>query len=377
MNISPQQKSYLTASIVAVVAFVWIMTGDFFIFSQDATAQDVQEKPIEQKAVKPVAVQVLLSRAQDFKRQKTVTGVTHPSQSVTLKSEIDGRIIGLSQNEGDFVEKGTPLIRIATEDRAARLAEAEQSVKERRIDLKSAKSLVKKKLGSQSSLIQARAALERAKADLETAKLALANTTVIAPFDGYFETEMVEVGDYIQKGGDVAQFVRTNPLEITAYVSEDIRAYLQKETPFSVVTMAKPERQANGKLSFVSQSADQQTRTFRIKGVIPNDDKKLRGGETVQIALTLEEGVSRGHFISPSALTLNDQGVVGVKISLEKESLMLEHEAKFVAIDILEARPNGIWIGGLPDMASIIVVGQEFVKDGTAISPQSASSGDS
>ena len=40
---------------------------------------------------------------------------------------------------------------------------------------------------------------------------------------------------------------------------------------------------------------------------------------------------------------------------------------RFRAVDIIEDDPAGFWVAGLPDEARVIVVGQEFVRDGRRV----------
>jgi multidrug efflux system membrane fusion protein len=46
----------------------------------------------------------------------------------------------------------------------------------------------------------------------------------------------------------------------------------------------------------------------------------------------------------------------------------------FRAIEIIEEGPNGMWVTGLPSSASVITVGQEYVRVGTLVDPVYADS---
>jgi multidrug efflux system membrane fusion protein len=67
------------------------------------------------------------------------------------------------------------------------------------------------------------------------------------------------------------------------------------------------------------------------------------------------------HRISPSLLTLDDAGNIGLKIINE------QGEVEFVVADIALSSSDGVWLAGLPDTATIITVGQGFVTDGTIV----------
>ena len=67
------------------------------------------------------------------------------------------------------------------------------------------------------------------------------------------------------------------------------------------------------------------------------------------------------HRISPSLLTLDDAGNVGVKI-INNDGLV-----EFVVADIAMSSVDGVWLAGLPQTATIITVGQGYVTNGAVV----------
>ena len=106
---------------------------------------------------------------------------------------------------------------------------------------------------------------------------------------------------------------------------------------------------------------DPTTRTFRVEIEVPNPDLTLRDGQTAEIVIA-SEGTS-AHLLPQSALTLNDEGTLGVRTVIE------ENTVSFMPVTILRDTPNGIWLAGLPKEASVIVIGQEYVTDGVTVDP--------
>jgi multidrug efflux system membrane fusion protein len=51
--------------------------------------------------------------------------------------------------------------------------------------------------------------------------------------------------------------------------------------------------------------------------------------------------------------------------------LAVEGKARFAEVRIVGDEIDGVWVTGLPPSASVIVVGQEFVRDGRSIMPTS------
>ena len=69
------------------------------------------------------------------------------------------------------------------------------------------------------------------------------------------------------------------------------------------------------------------------------------------------------HLLPSSALTLNDDGILGLRIVDE------DNTARFAPVTYLRDTVNGVLLAGLPDTADVIVVGQEFVTDGVPVQP--------
>nr|MDJ0822080.1 efflux RND transporter periplasmic adaptor subunit [Paracoccaceae bacterium] len=69
------------------------------------------------------------------------------------------------------------------------------------------------------------------------------------------------------------------------------------------------------------------------------------------------------HLLPQSALTLDDNGALGVRI-VDSDSA-----AQFREITLLRDTPQGVWVTGLADEVDVIIVGQEYVTDGVPVAP--------
>jgi multidrug efflux system membrane fusion protein len=110
---------------------------------------------------------------------------------------------------------------------------------------------------------------------------------------------------------------------------------------------------------FLRTCLDEATRTFGVELEIDNADGALRVGGTAELRIPAEEVLA--HRISPSLLTLDDAGNVGVKIINDSG------QVEFVVADIALTSNNGVWLAGLPLDATIITVGQGYVTNGAVV----------
>ena len=69
------------------------------------------------------------------------------------------------------------------------------------------------------------------------------------------------------------------------------------------------------------------------------------------------------HLLPQSALTLNDDGTLGVRL------IDAENTVDFAAVTLVRDTPEGIWVTGLPAQANVIVLGQEYVTAGVIVTP--------
>ncbi len=120
-------------------------------------------------------------------------------------------------------------------------------------------------------------------------------------------------------------------------------------------------QEVHGRVSFLSRSADPQTRTFRVDIDVANPMLKIRDGQTAEI-LIASDG-AKAHLLPQSGLTLNDEGTLGVR------TVGPENVVVFAPVSLVRDTAQGVWVTGLPETADVIVVGQEYVTDGVTVEP--------
>ena len=187
----------------------------------------------------------------------------------------------------------------------------------------------------------------------------IARTTLLAPFEGIIGAGHVELGDFVRIGDVAATIVDLDPILAVGSVSERQIGGLRKGGVAEVTLVDGTSH--TGAIRFIAPVADPQTRTYRVELEIENSNYGIRDGITADIRFPL--GEARAHLASPSILTQNDDGIVGVR-SVDSEDIV-----RFKPVEILADEPRGVWLGGLPDRVRLIVVGQEFVIDRRAGHP--------
>ncbi len=353
------KKSIVIAALLAVAAVAWVASGQFGANSDETQTTQTATGENRDPQSELMTVRVADLQAQPRPRTIVVNGRTEPFRRVEIKAETYGRIEEITVRRGDRVDMGEVLGQLSLDDREAKLAEAEARLRQREIEYSAAEQLQTKGFRSETSLAQAKAQLDAAQAVVKQMRLDIERTTVRAPFAGLIESGHFEVGDYLAVGDVAGAIVDLDPILVVGYATEREVSALQ----LGIVGRAEliDGTEIDGIIGFVASMADPETRTYRFELEAPNPDMAIRAGITSRIIV--ETNAENAHFVSPSVLTLTDDGRVGVK-AVDEDSKVV-----FYSVRILQDTPEGIWIAGLPDNVTVITVGQEFVVQGQQVRP--------
>lgn len=345
-------SSFKIALVLCALLALWLISG---IFSGEETKSADTSESAEKQAV---SVRVIESHAYESWDEVVVYGTTEASKRVMLRAEASGTVEAIVAHEGATIEQGKTILKLDAQDRKAALQYAEALVRQRQIEYKAAKSLAERGYQGKIGLATAEAQLDAAKAQLSQSKIALDHTIIRAPFAGMVDAIDVEIGDYIDAGKTiVATLIQRDPLKVVgqiperqiAGVSEGLTARVKLATGQAV----------DGKVIFASRVADSATRTFRVEVEIPNPTGDVADGLTAEIMIPVERVPV--HKLSSSVLSLDDSGVIGVKIV--KENGVVE----FIPVSVVRDTEDGVEVTGLPEVAQVITLGQAFVREGQRV----------
>jgi multidrug efflux system membrane fusion protein len=286
-----------------------------------------------------------------------VRGRTEALHQVDVRAEVDGVVNALHFEKGDHVKAGQVLCELKVNDRGARALQASAQMAQSQKELEVARELYKEGFRSKTQMAQAEATYEASKAGASTMNIQLANTKIRAPFAGVVDERYANLGDYMQVGNKCAMVVAPEPFLAVGTLSEELVGQVQPGNKVRVKLVTGEAVQ--GTVRFVATHADSTTRTFRLEVEIPNPDAKLKSGVSAQIIIVPNKLVPAVK-ISSGILVLEDTGVVGVR-------MVDKGKARFVPVQVISDGPDGTWIAGLPKVADVIVVGQEFVANGERV----------
>jgi RND family efflux transporter MFP subunit len=288
-------------------------------------------------------------------RSVTVSGTLAAEEQVTLSFKVTGRVENLNVDLGSTVRKGDVLARLSSTDFDLRLRQADAAlqqararlgldpngdgdtvdpdqtavVRQARAALNEARrqrervaTFVQRGLSAKAELEAADAALEIAdgrqqdaveevrnrqavlaqrRSELAIARQQLDDTFLRSPIDGVVRERLVFAGEYRAAGTPVVTVVRQHPLRLQLAVPERASTSLTVGQRVRVTVEGDPTMH-EGRVSRVSPSISEGTRTLPIEAEIPNIDGKLRPGTFAKADIVTAE--NQAFMIPQSALVV-------------------------------------------------------------------------
>ena len=346
-------KTVKTAILALSLLILWMISGLFFNKSKSSNLASINisaEKKLLNVKAKEFSSELRLSSV-------VIQGRTESNRSVLIASETNGIVENIFVDKGDQVIKGQIICKLSIDSRMAKLDEAEALMRQKKLEWEASKVLVEKGYRSQTKAAESKAAFDASKALVVQMEKELDNINIRAPFDGFFNDNISEIGDFLSIGMPCGQVIDYNPILVTGQISEqEIRKV--KTGVKSQAILSTGER-VSGLVSYISKTADKKTRTFRVEVRIENPDFKIKDGITTELFIPTQKVIA--HLIPPSSLTLDSEGRIGVR-HINKDNNVL-----FSSVEIIGDEGQLVWVTGLSEKVIIITVGQEFVVEGQKV----------
>jgi multidrug efflux system membrane fusion protein len=351
-NLFKRHRSLVYALSIFLLLSGWLASG--YLVSDDQKSAELTAAPARSLIQK---VRVRVPEVKRVIQEIVLNGRTEPARAVTLKTEVEGRVIRIAATRGSMVRQGETIVQLDERDRKARLAEAHALLNQYELEYDGIKKLQKDNLLSKIQLAKVASQLASSKAQVDRIELEIRNTSVKAPFDGILDRLPVEVGSYLNVGDDVGRLLEQDPIIFVGYVSqqERHRLVLGDKGIARLVTGAVVE----GELRYIASEADPITRTFRVELNIPNPGRALVSGITAEIRIPVR--FISAIQLSPALLSLSNEDLLGIKI------VNAQDRVEFLPVQVVRSAVGGLWISGLPRGVRIITVGQGFVRAGDQV----------
>ncbi|MGQ0587667.1 MAG: efflux RND transporter periplasmic adaptor subunit, partial [Gammaproteobacteria bacterium] len=235
----------------------------------------------------PVEAEVVKSEriAQDI----IAVGSLRSNESVTLSSEIAGRISGIHFREGQPVDRGALLFELDDSIHRAELDQARAGLSLAERNHQRAAELFERNLVSTRERDEAASRLDVEKAAVALAQARLAKTRIRAPFEGVIGLRAVSPGDYITAGQALAPLEQLSVLKADFRLSEAALSAIKVGQTLNLEVDAWPGQVFPGKVYAIDPRLAEETRSIGVRARVPNDKNQLRPGLFARVRLVISE----------------------------------------------------------------------------------------
>lgn len=345
-------RGHIIALGATAILSLWMLSG------VGNNEQETIQAPVNSKVSDLFAVQVQTFHASDITPELIIHGETAPSRTVSLTSEVSGKVLKLLFREGDLVKAGQVIMEIDPQDKPQQLRQAKALLKQRQMEHKANQALIGQGLQNETRLAESEALLEAARAQIKALEVQLDATNVKAPYGGVLENRRVELGSYLRNGDPIVDVLDYNPFLIKGFAAEKDLHLIRKGKEARGITLDGIEHK--GVIRYVSSQSNKASRTFAVELEIANPDDRQADGVTADIRIPLN--TTKAIFVSPALLGLNEQGILGAKY-------VIDQQVVFSPIELIQAESTGVWVSGLPNPVDLIIAGQSFVSPGEKVNP--------
>lgn len=257
----------------------------------------------------PVPVLVADAKLADVPVYLEGVGTTRALNTVTVRPQVDGKIIAIQFKEGQDVERGDVLAQIdpvtyqAQYDQVvAKKAQDEATLANARIDLDRYTKLVatnavnRQQLDTQVALVrQLEAQVKQDQGAVDNAKALLDYTTITAPISARTGIRQVDIGNLVHATDSTGIVVLTQLRPISILFTLPQQQFVRVNKAFQagvlVIDALGNDNKSvidHGKLMVIDNQVDQTTGTIKLKGEFPNADLQLWPGQFVNVRLLVD-----------------------------------------------------------------------------------------
>ena len=255
--------------------------------------------PVEGSAPPAVPVEVTEVIPGTAVSTVTATGTVAARNDVPVGAEASGVVSDVPVQVGDRVEAGQVLVRLDSELAELGLKQAEAQFLIAQADHETAEANLERVRilwengdvadsdfeAAERGAKAARGALLAADAGRGSAARQLRNTAIESPVAGTVAFVYAEVGHLVAAGTPVAYVVDDAVVQIDIGLSEDQAVEVKPDQKAVVTVRALKGEVFEGRVEYVGRRADERTRTYPARVIVPNRGGRLRSGMVAEVVV--------------------------------------------------------------------------------------------
>ncbi len=245
------------------------------------------------------------ARLQELPATSLLIGSVRPNRISIVGAEVEGLVTALPVRQGDYLKTGAPICQLNDDTLQLELRAAEGKLeslsaavkiakadldrwtreKERvakledsnRANAKEVYDTLADFLMAENRVREAEQDVVEQNAQVELKKIEIAKTRIAAPFDGYVTALHTEVGQWLQRGGQVIEIIDLETVLVRVDAPESAIVHIQVGDEARVKLDAL-NNTVTGQVKYIIPQAHEQARTFPVDIAIANPEHELRSG---------------------------------------------------------------------------------------------------
>ncbi len=295
--------------------------------------------------------------------QLIYTGDVLAYYQATIYARINGNLETVDVNLGSIVRTGGVLARVDSVEPYDQVQQMSATYENAKVAYVRSKNLLTRNLISKQDVDNLDAAMKVAKANYELSKTRLSYTRITAPFPGIITRRYLDPGTYLASSSTpLFQLMFIDSLKIVVSIQENDVPRITRGMKAEIRVDAYGDKTFLGTVTRLADALDLATRSMPVEIDIPNRDHLLKPGMFATVTLVFGE--------HPNAVTVPT-------MAIQKDDtgpfvfVADNNTAKRIRIQLgIEQGTKTEVLTGLDGSESVIVVGQQLVKDGGTITIQ-------
>lgn len=274
-----------TKSAVWVVVVLVIVSALFIKIG--LSKSDADKKTPKDKVQKKVTAYIVTpTRLTD---ELSVSGSLLPDEEVELRNEVSGRVVMLHLPEGEFVHKGTLLVKLFDEDLQASLKKLQVQLAVKQQIYNRQAELLKVNGVSRNDYDQTGLELKTIQADIDALKASIRKTEVKAPFDGTIGLRQISEGAVLQASSVLATIRSTAKIKLDFSVPEKYSAKIRAGVHIVFTLSANASKEYKATVYATEMGVESATRNMKVRARVDSYSADLISGAFANVRLKMGE----------------------------------------------------------------------------------------
>ena len=217
-----------------------------------------------------------------------VSGTLIPFEETVLLPEISGRVVMINLPEGQFVKKGTLLVKMFDGDLQADLLKSQTQLEIAEQTIGRQSELIKVNGISQSDYDQAVLQVNSLKDDIAVVKVQIGKTEIVAPYDGIIGLRNISLGAEVTPNTALATIRAENQLKLDFSVPEKYSDRVKRGMKVRFAVDNRDEKY-EATVMATEEGIESNTRNLNVRAVVESKSDSLVPGSFANVELILED----------------------------------------------------------------------------------------